>query len=63
VRTSPLPDFYVGTHAAVDGLTLLTRDAQRYAGYFPRGSDDRAGVRKQDRVPAGCRLALAILRD
>jgi len=35
VRTSPLPDFYIGAHAAVSGLGLLTRDARRYAGYFP----------------------------
>ena len=34
-RTSPLPDFYIGAHAAVSGLSLLTRDARRYAGYFP----------------------------
>jgi predicted nucleic acid-binding protein len=36
VRTSPLPDFYIGAHAAVAGLTVLTRDARRYAGYFPK---------------------------
>ncbi len=36
VRTSPLPDFYIGAHAAVAGLTLLTRDVRRYAGYFPK---------------------------
>ena len=35
VRTSPMPDFYIGAHAAVSGLALLTRDAQRYASYFP----------------------------
>ena len=35
-RTSPLPDFYIGAHAAVSGLSLLTRDARRYAGYFPK---------------------------
>lgn len=34
-RRSPLPDFYIGAHAAVEGLTLLTRDAQRYRSYFP----------------------------
>lgn len=36
VRTSPLPDFYIGAHAAVSGYSLLTRDARRYAGYFPK---------------------------
>jgi predicted nucleic acid-binding protein len=35
-RRSPLPDFYIGAHAAVLGYTLLTRDARRYRSYFPR---------------------------
>ena len=34
-RRSPMPDFYIGAHAAVSGLTLLTRDARRYHTYFP----------------------------
>ena len=34
VRRSPLPDFYIGAHAAIDGLTLLTRDPGRYRKYF-----------------------------
>jgi predicted nucleic acid-binding protein len=34
-RTSPLPDFYIGAHAAIGHLALLTRDDVRYRSYFP----------------------------
>jgi predicted nucleic acid-binding protein len=34
-RRSPMPDFYIGAHAAVRGYRLLTRDAKRYLTYFP----------------------------
>jgi predicted nucleic acid-binding protein len=35
-RRSPLPDFFIGAHAAVANFTLLTRDARRYRSYFPK---------------------------
>lgn len=35
-RRSPLPDFYIGAHAAVMDMRLLTRDARRYRNYLPR---------------------------
>jgi predicted nucleic acid-binding protein len=34
-RSSPLPDFYIGAHAAVAGYRLMTRDAARYRTYYP----------------------------
>jgi len=34
-RRSPLPDFYIGAHAAIEGMALLTRDAKRYRTYYP----------------------------
>ena len=35
-RTGVLPDFFIGAHAAVLGIPLLTRDARRYSDYFPK---------------------------
>lgn len=35
-RRSPLPDFYIGAHAAVTGRALLTRDPMRYRSVLPR---------------------------
>lgn len=34
-KTNVLADFFIGAHAAVAGLPVLTRDVQRYASYFP----------------------------
>ena len=34
-RSSPLPDFFIGAHAAVASLDLLTRHTRRYSSYFP----------------------------
>jgi predicted nucleic acid-binding protein len=35
-KTSPMPDFYIGAHAAIEGLALLTRDGARFQTYFPK---------------------------
>jgi len=34
-RTGVLPDFFIGAHAEVARLRILTRDASRYRSYFP----------------------------
>ncbi len=34
-KSGVLPDFFVGAHAAIAGIPLLTRDLGRYRTYFP----------------------------
>lgn len=36
LREAPLPDFYIGAHAAIERLALLTRDVSVYRTYFPK---------------------------
>lgn len=34
-KTMPMPDFFIGAHAAIRRAALLTRDPSRYRAYFP----------------------------
>ena len=34
-KSNALGDFFIGAHAAVSGLQILTRDTKRYRSYFP----------------------------
>jgi predicted nucleic acid-binding protein len=35
-KKSPLPDFFIGAHASVSRLSLVTRDVAKYKTYFPQ---------------------------
>ena len=35
-KSSAMPDFFIGAHASIDGMLLLTRDVSRYKTYFPK---------------------------
>ena len=35
-KNSPLPDFFIGAHAAVSQFNLITRDSAKYKTYFPQ---------------------------
>ncbi len=37
-KSRPLPDFFIGAHAAVEDLVLITRDPSRVRAHFPRVS-------------------------
>jgi predicted nucleic acid-binding protein len=50
-KRSPMPDFYIGAHAAVAGYRLLTRDVSRYRTYFP--TIDIIAPPQDDDQPAG----------
>jgi predicted nucleic acid-binding protein len=36
LKESTLPDFFIGAHASVAGMSLLSRDSNRYRTYFPK---------------------------
>jgi len=38
-KSDTLPDFFIGTHAAVERMTLITRDASRYRTYSQASCD------------------------
>jgi predicted nucleic acid-binding protein len=56
-RQSPLPDFYIGAHAAIGRLALLTRDATRYRTYFPGVEIIASSTPAPARRPASSRIS------
>lgn len=36
IKNSTLLDFYIGAHALISGMSLVTRDINRYKTYFPK---------------------------
>ena len=35
IKKTPLPDFFIGAHAAISQFDLITRDSAKYKTYFP----------------------------
>jgi predicted nucleic acid-binding protein len=35
-KSSTLPDFFIGAHATISSLAIITRDISRYKAYFPQ---------------------------
>ena len=52
-KRSPLPDFYIGAHASVLGMPLLTRDTTRYRKYFPEAHAHCSVTRRRRWWPGG----------
>jgi prevent-host-death family protein len=69
-RRSRLPDFYIGAHAAVDGMLLLTRDPRRYSRILskaePRGAPKGEGptsMKRQYSISDAGKKLPSLVRD
>jgi len=52
-KLSPLPDFFIGVHAEVAGLKLMTRDTRRFKTYFPKVTLISPKTKKIDKARVG----------